>query len=194
VLSTLEGFVVANLGDSRAILSNGKRITNDHTALSVKELERVYEQGGFATQGRVFGVLSPSRAFGDFKLKSPGLELLPVTHVPEIHIIPRTSDMPRYIVLMCDGIHNVLKDKELALFCEAHSNLHPSDLAACITGEAYKRWSKDNLSCIIIRTNHPSGSSSSLASMVPEPKLMAYSTSSDDKTEFDSDTEEKSSQ
>jgi serine/threonine protein phosphatase PrpC len=167
VMATPDSFVIANLGDSRAILSNGTRITMDHTPLSLTELARLYEAGAWVAQGRVYGRLVPTRAFGDFELKQgKKKELLPISNVPEIHVVPRSAELPKFIIVMCDGIHDALKDSDVAKICEANSHLQPETIADLITAEAYKCGSKDNLSCIVIRTDRMSyPSTASLSSL-----------------------------
>jgi len=152
VLSTPDGYVTANLGDSRAIYSNGARITVDHTCKSIKELERVYSQGGWVANSRVYGVLSPTRAFGDFKLKAPEMDRLPVSNTPDIFVMPKNEVTSRYIIVMCDGIHNGLTDSDIARICNKTDRWDVNDLAQCITDAAYEKGSKDNLSCIVIQT------------------------------------------
>lgn len=64
---------VANLGDTRAILSkNGlaERLSYDHRGTDPAEIERIRSQGGVIIDGRVGGSLALTRAFGDHSLKS----------------------------------------------------------------------------------------------------------------------------
>ena len=73
--------VVANVGDSRAVLSR----TSGHVDLSVehrvygggdvvvREAKRIEASGGWVDDGRVCGILAVSRAFGDAAFKGEGL-------------------------------------------------------------------------------------------------------------------------
>ncbi|XP_024394745.1 protein phosphatase 2C 57 isoform X2 [Physcomitrium patens] len=71
-------FVVAHVGDSRAVLSrNGiaQNLTSDHRPFgrdkkSFLEIKRIQEAGGWVSHGRVCGTLSVSRAFGDIPFKT----------------------------------------------------------------------------------------------------------------------------
>ncbi|GIL79279.1 hypothetical protein Vretimale_16457 [Volvox reticuliferus] len=76
--------VVANVGDSQAILSrNGNAVTLAHYHRVygsgpdvTSEIERVKSVGGWVDDGRVCGVLAVSRAFGDWEFKGSGLPRL----------------------------------------------------------------------------------------------------------------------
>eukprot|EP00238_Polyblepharides_amylifera_P012462 CAMPEP_0196582374 /NCGR_PEP_ID=MMETSP1081-20130531/38693_1 /TAXON_ID=36882 /ORGANISM="Pyramimonas amylifera, Strain CCMP720" /LENGTH=334 /DNA_ID=CAMNT_0041902917 /DNA_START=300 /DNA_END=1304 /DNA_ORIENTATION=- len=69
--------VVANVGDSRAVISRRGRavdLSAEHrpygkNATSVREVERIRDAGGWITDGRVMGILAVSRAFGDNEFK-----------------------------------------------------------------------------------------------------------------------------
>ncbi|KAL4422071.1 hypothetical protein ABPG77_001539 [Micractinium sp. CCAP 211/92] len=77
--------VVANVGDSRAVLSRAGRaidLSTEHrvwgkSATVLAEIERIEAVGGWVDDGRVCGVLAVSRAFGDMEFKGQeGLKLL----------------------------------------------------------------------------------------------------------------------
>ncbi|EGV61703.1 Protein phosphatase 2C 4 [Yamadazyma tenuis] len=71
--------IVANTGDSRAILSlrGGacKTLSFDHKPSNMGERVRIENSGGYVINGRVNEILSLSRALGDFKFKVPFVEL-----------------------------------------------------------------------------------------------------------------------
>ncbi|XP_024394747.1 protein phosphatase 2C 57 isoform X4 [Physcomitrium patens] len=77
-------FVVAHVGDSRAVLSrNGiaQNLTSDHRPFgrdkkSFLEIKRIQEAGGWVSHGRVCGTLSVSRAFGDIPFKTQKQKML----------------------------------------------------------------------------------------------------------------------
>ena len=61
---------MANVGDSRAILSRLGRvveITTDHKPALQAEMERIHRAGGKITNNRVQGVIAVSRSFGDIE-------------------------------------------------------------------------------------------------------------------------------
>lgn len=77
--------VVANVGDSRAVLSRGGRavdLSTEHrvwgkTPNVLAEINRIESVGGWVDDGRVCGVLAVSRAFGDMEFKGEeGLQML----------------------------------------------------------------------------------------------------------------------
>lgn len=154
VLETEDNYIVANLGDSRAIFSDGSRITSDHTTMSLTEIARLYEAGGWTIQNRLFGALVPTRTFGNFIYKKLGKNgEMALSNKPEVFVIPRNPDMPKFIVIMCDGVHDALKDCEIGKLVQANEALDADEIARTITDKAFARGSKDNISCIVIRTN-----------------------------------------
>ena len=135
--------VIANVGDSRAVLSswshNGKnekvtgiQLTVDHVASSLEEQDKVIERGGFISKSggidRVNGSLAVSRSLGDVKL-APYLSQLP--HVlaqtkDEVHKSCRNNDqstppgldhdVPCFIIVASDGLWDVVDNQEAVEF------------------------------------------------------------------------------
>ena len=69
LLMTKHTYYVANIGDSRAVLSRGGQVVPlsfDHKPDLTEERNRIEKAGGFVKEGRVNGTLSLSRSFGDF--------------------------------------------------------------------------------------------------------------------------------
>lgn len=65
-------FHVANLGDSRCLISVGNKkifMTKDHKPSNDDEMDRIYNNGGFVMNDRVNANLALSRALGDFEYK-----------------------------------------------------------------------------------------------------------------------------
>ncbi|KAF9208707.1 Protein phosphatase 2C 2 [Haplosporangium sp. Z 27] len=112
---------VGNVGDSRAVLcSNGKAIdlSVDHKPDSIEESTRILFAGGFVEFRRVNGLLSMSRAIGDFQLKmgdpsKPEDQI--VTAIPDIKEHKLTID-DEFLVLACDGIWDCLSSKQAINF------------------------------------------------------------------------------
>ncbi|KAL5144702.1 putative protein phosphatase 2C 72 [Glycine soja] len=123
-----EDLVIANLGDSRAILgtiSDGEiipiQLTTDMKPGLPREAERIR-----SCNGRVFALkeephiqrvwlpnenspgLAMSRAFGDFMLKDHG-----IIAVPDISYRTLTSS-DQFVVLASDGVWDVLSNKEVS--------------------------------------------------------------------------------
>jgi len=95
---------IANLGDSKAVLSQRGRVsfvTRDHKASDPFEQKRITEMGGQVLNGRISDKLSVSRALGDSNL-SPY-----VSAVPDIFEQP-ISRYDEFMILASDGIWDVL--------------------------------------------------------------------------------------
>mmetsp|Transcript_25405 Transcript_25405/g.28209 ORF Transcript_25405/g.28209 Transcript_25405/m.28209 type:complete len:219 (+) Transcript_25405:90-746(+) len=98
-LITPKTIFVANLGDSRCIISmNGKpyEMSVDHKPELDSEKKRIIAAGGFIKDNRVKGMLNLSRSFGDMNYKcdeelSPKKQM--VISIPEICEQPRTKDI-----------------------------------------------------------------------------------------------------
>lgn len=68
--------IVANTGDSRCILSvdgQAKNMSFDHKPTIMNERIRVENSNGYVLNNRINEILALSRAFGDFRFKSPYL-------------------------------------------------------------------------------------------------------------------------
>jgi len=123
-------FHVANLGDSRILISQGsKRIfmTKDHKPTDAEEMDRIYDCGGFVANDRVNGNLALSRALGDFEYKKRPYKLQnmlgfkgdvvsiepKITHLrasPECKLNEFNKNEPINILIACDGVFDVYDD------------------------------------------------------------------------------------
>ncbi|KAL6619119.1 hypothetical protein ACP70R_034258 [Stipagrostis hirtigluma subsp. patula] len=123
--------VVANAGDSRAVLSRAGvpvPLSVDHKPDRPDELERIQAAGGRVIHwdgARVLGVLAMSRAIGDGYLKPF------VTPEPEVTVTERTDD-DECLILASDGLWDVVTNE---MACEVvracfRSNGPPSPLGA----------------------------------------------------------------
>ncbi|XP_015575533.3 probable protein phosphatase 2C 24 [Ricinus communis] len=106
---TPDKIIVANCGDSRAVLSrNGKPVplSNDHKPDRPDELNRIQAAGGrviYWDGPRVLGVLAMSRAIGDNYLKPY------VSCEPEVTITERTPE-DDCLILASDGLWDVVSN------------------------------------------------------------------------------------
>lgn len=111
--------VVANAGDSRAVLCRAGGLTEplsfDHKPLQNREMNRIINAGGFVNQfGRVNGNLNLSRSIGDLKYKQvPGISPAEqmITAEPDI-LTTSLKAGDEFIVLGCDGIWDCLSNEE----------------------------------------------------------------------------------
>ena len=72
VLVTMDKIYCANSGDSRAVLcedGNAVALSHDHKPDNEEEKQRIVNANGFVSFSRTNGVLSLSRAIGDFDYK-----------------------------------------------------------------------------------------------------------------------------
>ncbi|KFD63289.1 hypothetical protein M514_10834 [Trichuris suis] len=126
---------VANLGDSRALVCQGGRVsfaTEDHKPYLPKERCRIVNAGGSVMIDRVNGSLAVSRALGDYEYKSVGglnaCEQL-VSPEPDLFVIERTPEPnEEFLLLACDGVFDVTTNQELCDFILSRLRVS-SDLA-----------------------------------------------------------------
>nr|XP_015877991.2 probable protein phosphatase 2C 75 isoform X1 [Ziziphus jujuba var. spinosa] len=173
---TPDHIVVANCGDSRAVLCRGGRalpLSNDHKPDRSDELKRIEAAGGrviFLNGARVEGILAMSRAIGDKYLKPV------VISEPDITFTKREPD-DECLILASDGLWDVLSSDlacGVASECLREGNrsasaidlnagpqmedegagaLYPSRsalAAALLTRLALGRKSSDNVSVIVV--------------------------------------------
>lgn len=174
VLLLVEGqILIANVGDSKAILCSRKicsqddtvkelhaeELTRDHHPDREDEKARIEASGGFVRVWgvpRVNGILAMSRAIGDVLLKRYG-----VIAVPEVTGWRPLTSEDIYLVVSSDGIFETLTPQNVCDLLhneasEASSECSlSSSLADCIIQTAFKRGSMDNLSVILIPWKPP---------------------------------------
>jgi serine/threonine protein phosphatase PrpC len=140
---------VANLGDTRAVLSKGglaERLSYDHRGTDPAEIERIKSCGGIVIDGRVGGTLALTRAFGDHSLKIHGVLAKPFI---KKHVL-RSSD--KFMIIASDGVWDSMEDQDAVNFCKEDAST--KDIARSIVKSALDKGSKDNTSCLVIRF-HP---------------------------------------
>lgn len=104
--------IVANCGDSRAVLCRGKEpvpLSVDHKPNREDEYARIEAAGGKVIQWngyRVFGVLAMSRSLGDRYLKP---WIIPD---PEVTFLPRAKE-DECLILASDGLWDVMTNEEV---------------------------------------------------------------------------------
>ncbi|KAF8380071.1 hypothetical protein HHK36_027541 [Tetracentron sinense] len=171
-----EELVVANCGDSRAVLYRGGAavpLSHDHKVTfpaqpdRPDEMERVEAAGGRVINWdgyRVLGVLATSRSIGDHYLKPY------VISDPEVIVSERTV-ADEFLILASDGLWDVVSNE---VACEVvgrcldgrmmrrfSGNVRGScatEAAAVLAELAMARGSKDNISVIVIMLKNSSGS------------------------------------
>ena len=173
VLITPTEYVIANAGDSRAVLCrNGVAValSEDHKPNDERETARIIKaggtieesQGGARTHYRVNGNLNLSRAIGDLEYKK-NADLLPedqiITSTPDVMRVPRNRDEDEFIVLGCDGVWDVMSNEDCVQFIRAKIEEGRSlrDICEEIADEclspdpkATQGLGADNITCIIV--------------------------------------------
>ncbi|KAL3632025.1 hypothetical protein CASFOL_025009 [Castilleja foliolosa] len=160
--------IVANCGDSRAVLYRGKEaiaLSIDHKPSRDDEYARIEALGGKVIQWnghRVFGVLAMSRSIGDRYLKP---WIIPT---PEVMFMPRARE-DDCLILASDGLWDVMSNEEACELARKriliwHKKNGPNplvdrgrgvDLAAQAAAEylsnvALQKGSRDNISIIVV--------------------------------------------
>ncbi|XP_028771274.1 protein phosphatase 2C 53-like [Neltuma alba] len=160
--------IIANCGDSRAVLCRGKEalpLSSDHKPNREDEWARIEAAGGRIIQWngyRVLGVLAVSRSIGDRYLKP---WIIPT---PEVKFV-RREKKDECLILASDGLWDVMTNEEaceiarkrILLWHKKHGNggstgpgegVDPAAQSAAeyLSGVALQRGSKDNISVIVI--------------------------------------------
>ncbi|KAL3586787.1 hypothetical protein D5086_013654 [Populus alba] len=160
--------IVANCGDSRAVLCRGKEpmaLSVDHKPNREDEYARIEAAGGKVIQWnghRVFGVLAMSRSIGDRYLKP---WIIPE---PEVMFIPRAKE-DECLILASDGLWDVMSNEEacdlarkrilvwhkkngVALSSSRSEGIDPAAQAAAefLSNRALQKGSKDNITVIVV--------------------------------------------
>jgi protein phosphatase 1L len=148
ILINGEKLVVANVGDSRAVIcKNGvaEQLSIDHEPSKEKRL--IESRGGFVSNlpgdvPRVDGQLAVARAFGDMSLK------IHLSSDPDVKI-EIVDDDAEFILLASDGIWKVMSNQEAV---DAIKDIKdPNSAAKHLIEEAKSRKSKDDISCIVVK-------------------------------------------
>lgn len=161
VLLIREHLYCANTGDSRAVLCrNGVSIalSEDHKPTNPIEKQRIVKAGGWVTAGRVNGILSLSRAFGDYNFKSKDLkpEDMAITVLPDVtHIQLVPSD--EFVIIACDGIWDMMTNDSAVEFVRNevadHGDISLASerlMNACLAASP-TTFGTDNMTIIIIQ-------------------------------------------
>lgn len=150
ILIDCQKLVVANLGDSRAVISRkgtAKQLSVDHEPS--KERDEIENRGGFVSNfpgdvPRVDGQLAVARAFGDKSLK------MHLSSEPDV-AVEHIDDDTDFVILASDGIWKVMSNQEAVDCIKDVKDAKTS--AKQLNEEAVARHSTDDISCIVIKFN-----------------------------------------
>ncbi|XP_064936041.1 probable protein phosphatase 2C 47 [Musa acuminata AAA Group] len=143
--------LVANAGDCRAVLCRkGKAVemSQDHKPIHASERQRVEQCGGFVYDGYLNGVLSVTRALGDWDLKVPPSPLIPE---PEFRHAVLTED-DEFLIIGCDGIWDVMSSQYAVSVVRRGLRRHddPQRCARELVMEALRLNTVDNLTVVVV--------------------------------------------
>lgn len=146
--------MVANAGDCRAVLCrNGEAIdmSQDHRPIYLPERRRVESCGGFVDDGYLNGILSVTRALGDWDMKLPRGSRSPLIAEPEIKQI-RLTEEDEFLIMGCDGIWDVLTSQEAVSIVRRGLRRHddPMRSARELALEALRLNTFDNLTVVVV--------------------------------------------
>ena len=150
---------VANIGDSRAVLSRKGQavaLSQDQKPHLFSEWERIQKAGGYIDEeGFLNGQLAVSRAIGDWHLEdlkrkedgSPG----PLIADPDINVhLCEAED--EFVLMGSDGLWDVFSSQGAVSFARDRLREH-NDPEACtreLIEEAIERNTTDNISCVCV--------------------------------------------
>ncbi|CAK7322733.1 unnamed protein product [Dovyalis caffra] len=148
ILINGEKLVVANVGDSRAVIcKNGvaEQLSVDHEPSMEKGM--IESRGGFVSYipgdvPRVDGQLAVARAFGDKSLK------IHLSSEPDV-VKQTIHDHTEFLILASDGIWKVMSNQEAVDSIKHIKDAHSA--AKHLIEVALSRKSKDDISCIVVR-------------------------------------------
>ena len=150
----------ANAGDSRAVMCRGGVVvplSEDHKPMNPIEKARVEKAGGFVLNGRVNGILSLSRALGDYSLKQAEIapELQAVTALPDVLAIQLVIE-DEFVIQACDGIWDCVTNAQAVALVRNELNEHGDAALACerlierCLALVPSKFGTDNMTVIII--------------------------------------------
>ncbi|KAI6674504.1 hypothetical protein NL676_002410 [Syzygium grande] len=146
--------VVANAGDCRAVLCRrGEAIdmSQDHKPIYPSERRRVEELGGFVDDGYLNGILSVTRALGDWDMKFSRGFPSPLISEPEFRRALLTED-DEFLIIGCDGIWDVMSSQHAVNIVRRGLRRHddPEQSARDLIKEALCLNTTDNLTVIVV--------------------------------------------
>lgn len=146
--------VVANAGDCRAVLSRKGEAINmsqDHRPTHPSEQKRVHQLGGFIDNGYLNGILSVTRALGDWDMKLPRGSPSPLISEPEIQKMVLTEE-DEFLIIGCDGIWDVMSSQQAVSFVRRGLRRHddPEQCAKDLVREALRLNTYDNLTVVVV--------------------------------------------
>lgn len=143
---------IANIGDSRAILSYGDRViqlSEDQMPDIPRYSYKVYKEGGCVISGdcpRVGGRLAMARAIGD---KS----VLGICSNPKITCIDLKEFEDSYLVISCDGLYEVTSTSQVGSKVKekVQQGKSVTEISKYLVYRALECGSRDNVSVLVVK-------------------------------------------
>lgn len=147
-------------------------MSRDHRPTYDAERRRVIESGGYIEDGYLNGVLSVTRALGDWDMKLPEGSQSPLIAEPEIQRITLTED-DEFLIIGCDGIWDVMTSQEAVTMVRKGLRRHddPERCARELAMEAKRLKTFDNLTVIIVCFMSELGGNSAPLEQAPTGRL-----------------------
>ncbi|KVI08710.1 Protein phosphatase 2C [Cynara cardunculus var. scolymus] len=154
VLTFFKNMIIANAGDSRAVLGKRGRaieLSIDHKPSSTSEKKRIEKLGGVIYDGYLNGQLSVARALGDWHMKGPKGSACPLSAEPELKEVTLTKE-DEFLILGCDGLWDVMSSQYAVTIVRKELMVHndPGKCSRELVSEALKRNSCDNLTVVVV--------------------------------------------
>ena len=125
---------------------NNSQLTEDHNCKNKIEVEMIKKRGAKVFNGRVFGCLSLTRAFGDIDFKEYGISCEP--NIKKVFI---NKNNIKYIVIASDGIWDIVDDKQLLLIEKGLKIGNAEEFCNNLVKYSLSEGSNDNISCIVLK-------------------------------------------
>ena len=126
-------------------------MSQDHRPIYAPERQRVESSGGYIDDGYLNGVLSVSRALGDWDMKLPRGSPSPLIAEPEFRQAVLTED-DEFLIIGCDGIWDVMSSQHAVSIVRRGLRRHdnPEQCARELAMEALRLNTFDNLTVIVV--------------------------------------------
>lgn len=139
--------ITAHLGDARAVIVSNdgsvRTLTRPHVPTVRREFERIMHSGGRVVQRKTNGMLSISRALGDY-------QVVGLSSTPEIsHVMINPDD--KFMVMACSGLFLSVTNEEVARLIVNCTSAW--DAAYRLKNLAFARKSIENISVIVVPLN-----------------------------------------
>lgn len=149
---------MANAGDCRAVLcrkGTAVNLSTDHRPIHPSERKRVIEMGGFIThEGYLDGVLSLSRALGDWDMKLRyRAEGTPSPLIPDPDILQHElTDEDEFLIIACDGVWDVMTSQQAVNLVRRSLHKHdsPDRGATDLVNHSLAMGALDNLTAVVV--------------------------------------------